>query len=102
MIEAFLEALEAYLGVTHTKISIAEEWKRTGPETLRNEATLKDMVKFAYALNGYDNLGASGTVILVPHGRRGANYRDREPEKSGFDLPYPLSCLRSQLTTFNV
>ncbi len=34
--------------------------------------------------------GASSTVILVPHGRPGANYRDREPEKSGFSAPYPL------------
>ena len=46
--------------------------------------------------------GTSSTVILVPHGRPGANYRDREPEKSGLDPPYPLSCLRSQLTIFNV
>ncbi len=56
MTEAFLEALETYLGVTHTKISLAEEWKRTGPEPIRNGATVKEMVKFAYALNGYDNL----------------------------------------------
>ncbi len=55
MTEAFLEALEAYLGVTHTKISIEEEWKRTGPESLRDELTVRGMFKFSGALNGYDN-----------------------------------------------
>ena len=37
MIEAFLEALEQVLGVTHTKISLEEEWTRSGPSKLRDQ-----------------------------------------------------------------
>ena len=37
MVEAFLEALEQVLGVTHTKISLEEEWARSGPDGLRDQ-----------------------------------------------------------------
>ena len=55
MTEAFLEPLEAYLGVKHTKISIEDEWKRTGPEPLWHDKTALGMEEFSWALNGYDN-----------------------------------------------
>ena len=44
MIDAFLAALESYLGLKHQMISLQEEWARTGPKTLRHK-TLLDIVK---------------------------------------------------------
>lgn len=38
MNENFLAALESYLGLSHTKISLSEEWSKTGPEEVRDIA----------------------------------------------------------------
>ncbi|KAK0750252.1 amidase [Schizothecium vesticola] len=141
MIDAFLAALESYLGLKHQMVSLQEEWAQTGPKTLRHK-TLLDIFKSAKLLNFYDNKhnfdkfraeyqkkfeksayispshlkrweekvnktqeerdrslqeieqfrewaqktlfstrgdGSSNTIMLVPHGRPGANYRDTEP-----------------------
>jgi hypothetical protein len=44
MIDAFLAALESYLGLKHQKISLQQLWAQTGPRTLRHK-TLLDIVK---------------------------------------------------------
>lgn len=44
MTDAFLAVLEQSLGVKHQKISLQEEWDRTGPQTLRHR-TLLDIVE---------------------------------------------------------
>jgi hypothetical protein len=38
MTEVFVKALENHLGVAHTKISLAEEWSKSGPEELRDKS----------------------------------------------------------------
>ena len=66
MIDAFLAALESYLGLKHQMISLQEEWARTGPKTLRHK-TLLDIVKVSMlqpfqilnAFLGHDLTGVS-------------------------------------------
>lgn len=43
MQEAFLAALESYLGVNHTKVNLAETWEMTGPA--ERVTPLKDFLK---------------------------------------------------------
>lgn len=43
MNESFLAALESYLGLSHTKISLSEEWSKTGPGNVR-DIPLKDYI----------------------------------------------------------
>ncbi|KAK4447245.1 amidase [Podospora aff. communis PSN243] len=50
----FLKALENYLGLKHTKFSVEEEWKRTGPEHLRDRM-VADIEKLSHIVNVYDN-----------------------------------------------
>ncbi|KAK0617684.1 amidase signature domain-containing protein, partial [Immersiella caudata] len=133
----FLRVLENYFGLKHTKFSLENEWRRTGPEHLRKR-TVADIEKLSRAVNRYENYhvfddfrseyrktfgkspylspsraerwqeGAaitvesfnkgerivnefrewspsqlfvgesedSSAIMLVPHGRPGANYRD--------------------------
>ncbi|KAM5460203.1 hypothetical protein MferCBS49748_007745 [Microsporum ferrugineum] len=152
MSRAFVNALEALLGVTHTQISLAEEWSKSGPEDLRDKS-LVDLEDMAVTLGGYDSYhyfddfrsqyfqkfqkppyvspahtdrwkldeaetlegrskafemiprfrawaleklfsvngdGTCQTIMIVPHGRPGANYRDgrSEPSSSGDTGPY--------------
>nr|ODN88537.1 hypothetical protein L204_06392 [Cryptococcus depauperatus CBS 7855] len=142
MNDAFVKALEDLLGVTHTKISLTEEWTKSCPEDLC-EKSLYDLEAMAVVLNRYDgyhnfdefrsqyrerfhkepyaspshtdrwkqgaentpeerknafdmilrfrkwvfehvfsvgNDGRCRTILVVPHGRPGANYRDVKPE----------------------
>lgn len=50
MQEEFLKALEDLLGIQHTKLSISEEWKRTGPEHLRDQDLAKYLAKVYWAI----------------------------------------------------
>ncbi|KAK1833473.1 amidase signature domain-containing protein [Podospora conica] len=144
MTDAFLAALEDFLGIKHEKISLQEEWARTGPEMARHK-TLFDIFNATKELNFYDNKhnfdkfraayqekfkksayispaqlarwnrkddetqqerdqslkevelfrawagqtllssrgdGRYDTIMIVPHGRPGANYRDVPPPTS--------------------
>lgn len=40
MIDLFIQALEAYLGIKHTKVSRVVEWSRSGPEKLRDKSII--------------------------------------------------------------
>ncbi|KAL8833578.1 MAG: hypothetical protein Q9170_004193 [Blastenia crenularia] len=53
MNEAFLHALENYLGIKHTELSLREEWSRTAPEDFRN-VSLDDFLDMsAITVNAY-------------------------------------------------
>ncbi|KAJ5116053.1 hypothetical protein N7456_000401 [Penicillium angulare] len=139
MNEAFLHALESYLGVKHQKISLIEEWAKTGPAQGRETPLDEYMRNSGYWPNFYDGyhvyddliaghqrefekkvytspfmttrwqrgidttkeerdrgiaecetvaawiyseILTAGSIMLLPLGRPGANYRDLIPEPS--------------------
>ncbi|KAL8934633.1 MAG: hypothetical protein Q9216_005808 [Gyalolechia sp. 2 TL-2023] len=70
MTDQFIQALEAAIGTTHTKMSFSDEWARSAPDG-PSEKPLKDYLAKAK--------GQPEAIVVVPLGRPGANYRDVVP-----------------------
>ena len=89
MYEEFLSVLEDYLGVKHTKISLKEEWERTGPVELREVGLSRYLHMVSELLNIVRKSQLTKQSVHWPNLYDGLHNYDefREDYKSKFGKP---------------
>jgi hypothetical protein len=62
MVDSFVKDLETYLGVSHTRLSLRDEWKRTGPLPHRSK-TLEEYMQYVSGL-GFALLDSTTNIVV--------------------------------------